>query len=151
MMAAVANGGTLYRPYVVDRVGDSTGSVEPITQPQAVGRLPISQTNLQIIQEALYGVTTASVGTATHRFRGLNIPVAGKTGTAEQSDKNALPHSWFAGYFPANDPQIAMVVLVENAGEGSTVAAPMFRQVLEGYYGLPITPLPTPGAEPQGD
>ncbi len=151
MMAAVANGGTLYRPYVVDRVGDSTGGGEPITQPQAVGRLPISQTNLQIIQKALYGVTTASGGTATHCFRGLNIPVAGKTGTAEQSDKNALPHSWFAGYFPADDPQIAMVVLVENAGEGSTVAAPMFRQVLEGYYGLPITPLPTPGAEPQGD
>ncbi|MBN2391157.1 MAG: penicillin-binding protein 2 [Anaerolineae bacterium] len=151
MMAAVANGGTLYRPYVVDRVVDSTGGGEPLIQPQAVGRLPISQANLQIIQEALYGVTTAAVGTATHRFQGLGIPVAGKTGTAEQSDKDALPHSWFAGYFPADDPQIAMVVLVENAGEGSTVAAPMFRQVLEGYYGLPITPLPTPSAEPQGD
>jgi penicillin-binding protein 2 len=151
MMAAVANGGTLYRPYVTDRVVDSTGGVEPLTQPQATGRLPISQTNLQIIQEALYGVTTASVGTATHRFRGLGIPVAGKTGTAEQPDKDALPHSWFAGYFPADDPQIAMVVLVENAGEGSSVAAPMFRQVLEGYYGLPITPLPTPAAVPEGD
>ncbi len=151
MMAAVANGGTLYRPYVVDRVVDSTGGVEPINQPQATGRLPISQVNLQIIQEALYGVTTASLGTATHRFQGLSIPVAGKTGTAEQSDKDALPHSWFAGYFPADDPQIAMVVLVENAGEGSTVAAPMFRQVLEGYYGLPITPLPTPAAVPEGD
>lgn len=151
MMAAVANGGTLYRPYVVDRVVDSTGGIEPITRPQATGRLPISQTNLQIIQDALYGVTTASVGTATHRFQGLGIPVAGKTGTAEQPDKDALPHSWFAGYFPADDPQIAMVVLVENAGEGSTVAAPMFRQVIEGYYGLPITPLPTPSAEPQGD
>ncbi|MEJ5308527.1 MAG: penicillin-binding protein 2 [Anaerolineae bacterium] len=151
MMAAVANGGTLYRPYLVDRVVDSTGGIEPITQPQATGRLPISEANLQIIQEALHGVTTASVGTATHRFRGLNIPVAGKTGTAEQPDKEALPHSWFAGYFPADDPQIAMAVLVENAGEGSTVAAPMFRQVIEGYYGLPITPLPTPAAEPEGD
>ncbi len=151
MMAAVANGGTLYRPYIVDRVVDSTNDIEPITQPQATGRLPISQANLQIIQEALYGVTTASLGTATHRFQGLDIPVAGKTGTAEQPDKDALPHSWFAGYFPADNPQIAMAVLVENAGEGSTVAAPMFRQVIEGYYGLPITPLPTPGVEPQGD
>ena len=151
MMAAVANGGTLYRPYIVDRVVDSTSGVEPIAQPQAIGRLPISQANLQIIQQALYGVTTASVGTATHRFQGLGIPVAGKTGTAEQPDKDALPHSWFVGYFPADNPQIAMVVLVENAGEGSTVAAPMFRQVLEGYYDLPITPLPTPGAVPEGD
>jgi penicillin-binding protein 2 len=151
MMAAVANNGTLYRPYVVDRVVNSAGNVEPIAQPQATGRLPISQANLTIIQEALYAVTTASFGTATHRFQGLNIPVAGKTGTAEQSDENALPHSWFAGYFPADNPQIAMAVMVENAGEGSTVAAPMFRQVLEGYYGLPITPLPTPAAEPQGD
>ncbi|MGC9396417.1 MAG: penicillin-binding protein 2 [Anaerolineae bacterium] len=151
MMAAVANGGTLYRPYVVDRVVDSAGNVEPIAQVQATGRLPISQANLAIIQEALYGVTTASFGTATHRFQGLNIPVAGKTGTAEQSDEEALPHSWFAGYFPADDPQIAMAVLVENAGEGSTVAAPMFRQVLEGYYGLPITPLPAPATVPEGD
>jgi len=151
MMAAVANNGTLYRPYVVDRVVDSSGNVEPIAQPQATGRLPISQANLTIIQEALYAVTTASFGTATHRFQGLNIPVAGKTGTAEQPDKDALPHSWFAGYFPADNPQIAMAVLVENAGEGSTVAAPMFRQVIEGYYGLPITPLPTPAAVPEGD
>lgn len=151
MMAAVANGGTLYRPYVVDRVVDSAGNVEPIAQPQATGRLPISQANLTIIQEALYAVTTASFGTATRRFQGLNIPVAGKTGTAEQSDENALPHSWFVGYFPADNPQIAMAVLVENAGEGSTVAAPMFRQVLEGYYGLPITPLPTPAPVPEGD
>ncbi|MBN2390459.1 MAG: penicillin-binding protein 2 [Anaerolineae bacterium] len=151
MMAAVANDGTLYRPYVVDRVVDSAGNVEPIAQVQATGRLPISQANLAIVQEALYGVTTASFGTATHRFQGLDIPVAGKTGTAEQSDEDALPHSWFAGYFPADDPQIAMAILVENAGEGSTVAAPMFRQVLEGYYGLPITPLPTPADVPEGD
>lgn len=151
MMAAVANGGTLYRPYLVDHSVDSSGNTQQIAQLQASGRLPISQGNLNIIQEALYNVTHASFGTATHRFTGLNIPVAGKTGTAEQSDKNALPHSWFAGYFPADNPQIAMVVLVENAGEGSTVAAPMFRQVLEGYYGLPITPLPTPAAVPEGD
>ena len=151
MMAAVANNGTLYRPYVVDRIVDSAGGVEPVGQPQADGRLPISQANLTIIQEALYATTTASFGTATRRFRGLNIPVAGKTGTAEQPVKDALPHSWFAGYFPADNPQIAMVVLVENAGEGSTVAAPMFRQVIEGYYGLPITPLPTPAAIPEGD
>jgi len=151
MMAAVANGGTLYRPYLVDRFVDSAGNAEPVTSPQAAGRLPISQEHLTSIQEALYGVTTASFGTATHRFQGLGIPVAGKTGTAEPANKEDLPHAWFAGYFPADDPHIAMVVLVENAGEGSTIAAPMFRQIIERYYGLPITPLPTPAAVPEGD
>jgi penicillin-binding protein 2 len=151
MMAAVANGGTLYRPYLVDRFVDSAGNAEQATRPQAAGRLPISKEHLTTIQEALYGVTTASFGTTTHRFQGLGIPVAGKTGTAEPANKDDLPHAWFAGYFPADNPQIAMVVLVENAGEGSTVAAPMFRQIIEGYYGLPITPLPTPSTAPEGD
>ncbi len=151
MMAAVANGGTLYRPYLVDRFVDSAGNAEQATRSQAIGQLPISKEHLTTIQEALYAVTTASLGTTTHRFRGLGIPVAGKTGTAEPANKDDLPHSWFVGYFPADNPQIAMVVLVENAGEGSTVAAPMFRQVIEGYYGLPITPLPTPAAVPEGD
>ncbi len=151
MMAAIANGGTLYRPYVVERFMDSAGNTEQVARIQATGRLPVSQEHLNVIQEALYGVTTASFGTATHRFRGLGIPVAGKTGTAEPANKDDLPHAWFAGYFPADDPQIAMVVVVENAGEGSTVAAPLFRQVIEGYYGLPITPLPTPAATREGD
>ena len=100
MMAAVANGGTLYRPYVVDRVVDSAGNVEPIVQVQATGRLPVSQANLTTIQEALYGVTTASFGTATHRFQGLGIPVAGKTGTAEQSDERRLTPFLVCGLFP---------------------------------------------------
>ncbi|HOT91970.1 MAG TPA: penicillin-binding protein 2 [Anaerolineae bacterium] len=151
MMAAIANGGTLYRPYIVDRFVDSAGNTEQIALVQATGRLPISTANLTTIQQALYGVTTASFGTATRRFLGLGIPVAGKTGTAEAANKDDLPHAWFAGYFPADNPQIAMVVVVENAGEGSTVAAPMFRQVIEGYYGLPITPLPTPATAPEGD
>ena len=140
-LAAVANGGTLYRPYLVERVAAGAGSGEETTQPQAVGQLPLSAAHLAVIQDALLGVTSRPNGTATHRFQGLEIPVAGKTGTAEAGVED-LPHSWFAGYFPADDPQVALVVMVENAGEGSTVAAPMFRQVVEAYYGLPLTPLP---------
>jgi len=142
MVAAVANGGTLYRPYLVERIAEGNADPEQITQPQAKAGLPISEANLETIKDALLGVTTRTNGTATYRFQGLNIPVAGKTGTAQAPGETALPHSWFAGYFPADKPEIAMVVLVENAGEGSTVAAPMFRQVVEAYYGLPLTPLP---------
>ena len=151
MMAAIANGGTLYQPYLVARIAGNASTPERVTQPQATGRLPLSQEHLTTIQEALLAVTTETFGTATHRFRGLSIPIAGKTGTAEPANENDLPHSWFAGYFPVDDPQIAMVVMVENAGEGSTVAAPMFRQVVEAYYDLPITPLPKPPSVPEGD
>jgi len=147
MIAAVGNGGTLYRPYVIQRIGPAgEGMPEQVTQPEAVGTLPVSAPHLAAIQEALLGVTPKSIGTAPHRFAGLSIPVAGKTGTAEVGGPDTEPHSWFAAYAPADNPEIAIVVLAENAGEGSTVAAPLTRQVVEAYYGLPLSPLP-PQAE----
>ena len=147
MIAAVANGGTLYRPYIIERIGPAgDAGPEQATQPQAVGTLPISPEHLAVIQKALLGVTTRSIGTVPHRFAGLSIPVAGKTGTAEVGGPDTIPHSWFAAYAPADKPQIAIVALVENAGEGATVAAPLVRQVVEAYYGLPLSPLP-PQAE----
>jgi penicillin-binding protein 2 len=159
MMAAVANGGTLYAPYVVGRIAPSAdgGIPEVVTQPRAVGQLPVSQAHLAAIQEALLGVTTKSIGTAPHRFAGLSIPVAGKTGTAESGGPETMPHSWFAAYAPADAPEIAIAVVVEQAGEGSSVAAPLTRQVVEAYYGLALSPLPpqaqegyaTPTPEPQ--
>ena len=151
MVAAVANGGTLYRPYLVDRVAAGIEDPAQSTQPMAVAQLPITQAQLEVIQAGMLGVTTASLGTAQRRFQGLAVAVAGKTGTAEAVHEEGKPHSWFAGYFPADDPDIAMVVLAEHAGEGSTVAAPMFRQIVEGYYGWAITPLPptpTPTSAP---
>lgn len=147
MIAAVANGGTLYRPYVIERIGSAGDDVpEEITQPQAVGTLPISAEHLAVIQGALLGVTTKAIGTATHRYYGLGIPVAGKTGTAEAGGEDTEPHSWFAAYVPADTPEIAIAAIIENAGEGSTVAAPLVRQVIEAYYGLALSPLP-PQAE----
>lgn len=142
MIAAVANGGTLYQPYLVEQIAANNVSPEKVITPVATGQLPLSAANLATIQEALWGVTSRSLGTASHRFEGLDIPVAGKTGTAQAPGETSLPHSWFAGYFPADKPEIALVVLAENAGEGSVVAAPLFRQVVEAYYGLPLTPLP---------
>ncbi|MCX7682885.1 MAG: penicillin-binding protein 2 [Anaerolineae bacterium] len=147
MMAAVANGGTLYRPYLVERIAAAGDIPEQVTQPQVVGMLPLSPEHLKAIQEALLGVTTQSIGTAAHRFVGLGIPVAGKTGTAEVGGPDTTPHSWFAGYAPADAPEIAIAAVVENAGEGSSVAAPLVRQVIEAYYGLPLSPLPPQAQE----
>ena len=142
MVAAVANGGTLYRPYLVHKIAGHEGMFTTIHQPRAVGRLPVSDVHLQVIQDAMWGVTTKASGTATQRFVGLGIPVAGKTGSAEPANAADASHSWFAGYFPADAPEVAMAIVVENAGEGSTVAAPMFRQIMELYYDLALTPLP---------
>jgi penicillin-binding protein 2 len=143
MMAAVANGGTLLRPYIIDHIGSSANG-EPVDtwEPEVVGTIPVSPGHLAAIQQALLGVTTMEIGTAPHRFAGLTIPVAGKTGTAESGGPESLPHSWFGAYAPANAPEIAIVVIVEQIGEGSTYAAPMVRQVVEAYYGMALTPLP---------
>ncbi|HEY6074016.1 MAG TPA: penicillin-binding transpeptidase domain-containing protein, partial [Anaerolineales bacterium] len=95
---------------------------------------------LKTLQEALVSVVKDPRGTANFRLRGLTIPVAGKTGTAESG--NGLSHAWFAGYTTsaasANLPDIAIAVIVENIGEGSDYAAPIFRWMVETYfYGAP--------------
>jgi len=157
-VAAVANGGTLYRPRVIDRIGAAPDGSAPeeLFEPEAVSQLPVSAEHLQAIRQGMEGATQRPGGTATHRFYGMSIPVAGKTGTAQAPGETSQPHSWFAGYAPSNchelaegcPEQIAVVVMIENAGEGSSVAAPLFRQVVEAYFGLPQTPLPPEALPP---
>jgi penicillin-binding protein 2 len=157
-VAAVANGGTLYRPYVIDRIGAAPdGSVpEESLKAQVAGKLPVTETTLNAIRQGMEGAVQRAGGTATYRFYGLSVPVAGKTGTAQAPGETSLPHSWFAGYAPSNchllpdgcEQQIAIVAMVENAGEGSSVAAPLFRQVVEAFFGLPQTPLPPEAMPP---
>ena len=80
-------------------------------------------------------------GTAATAFAGFQfsqVPVAGKTGTAEV--KPHQPTSWFAAMAPAYDPQYVVVAVVEQGGHGSTTAAPVVRKILEGLFGLPSTP-----------
>jgi penicillin-binding protein 2 len=143
MVAAVANGGTLYRPQLVDKIAASDKEAEITFVPEKVGRLPVTEATLAAIRQGLEGVTTSPIGTATFRFQGFPIPVAGKTGTAQ--NEGELPHAWFVGYLPADKPEIAIVTMIENVGEGSTFAAPLFRQVAAAYYGIE-QPTPTPAA-----
>jgi cell division protein FtsI/penicillin-binding protein 2 len=142
-IAAVGNGGTLYKPQVIDRIVPVVGDPTYVFTPEIRGTLPISPTNLSIVQDAMVSVVMNPRGTAYRTSNyGINsfvtstgIPVAAKTGTAESGYSN--PHAWFAGYTFAgreNRPDIAVAVLVENGGEGSVVAEPIFRRVLEIYF-----------------
>ena len=136
MMAAIANGGTLYRPRLVARVSSLADGTEKVFPTDARGKLPVSATTLTSIRQALARVTADSTGTAYNAFRGAKVAIAGKTGTAEVL-KTGEPHSWFAAYAPADNPKIAVVVIAEHGGEGSTTAAPIVREIVEGYFALP--------------
>jgi penicillin-binding protein 2 len=133
--AALGNGGTLYRPQLVEKIQPVSGDPVSVFRPEATGTLPVSPENLAIIQEAMRSVVDNSRGTAYARLGNFSIPVAAKTGTAESGA--ADPHAWFAGYSMLNNPDkpdIAVVVLVNYLGEGSIWAAPIFRRVMEIYF-----------------
>ena len=135
-IAALGNGGTLYRPQLVERVDSVNGASTQIFKPTAQGTLPILPFRMDYIRKAMIDVVKNPRGTASFRLRGLAIPVAGKTGTAESG--SLYPHGWFAGYTMAGEstglPDIAVVVVLENQGEGSDWAAPIFKAIVEAYY-----------------
>jgi penicillin-binding protein 2 len=136
-MAAIGNGGRFYRPQVIEKTASPEGKPSSQFKPELLGRLTIRPDTLEVLQQALVGVIRNEKprGTAWHVFTGLDVPVAGKTGTAQSA--NGAPHAWFAGYTFAereDKPDIAGVVLVENVGEGSDYAAPIFRRIVELYF-----------------
>jgi penicillin-binding protein 2 len=153
IIAALANGGTIYRPTLIDHIGAGGGAPEEPWPVHENGKLPLSPENLAAMKEGLWQVANnQNIGTAAFQFVDLPVPLAGKTGTAEDPPRNS--HAWFVGYAPAapyttadgttiESPQIAIVVMIENAGEGSAVAAPIFRRLIEIYYGItPLRPFP---------
>ena len=139
-VAAIGNGGTLYRPQIIENITSSTGVTTYTFTPQSTGTLPVKPETLSAVQVGMRLVVQANLGTAHYALSGLTIPIYGKTGTATNSTDKS--HAWFVGYTQAgrkDKPDIVVVVIAENAGEGSEVAAPIFRRVIETYfYGKPI-------------
>ena len=136
-VAAIGNGGTRFQPSVIDHIASSSGDITYEFSPKILGKLPLSPEHIQEIQNAMIGVIRNEKprGTAWHRFTGLEIPVAGKTGSAQSASERS--HAWFAGYTFAereDRPDIAIAVVVEDIGEGSDYAAPIFRRVVELYF-----------------
>jgi penicillin-binding protein 2 len=128
--AALANGGTVVRPHVGDALLDSTGKVTRRLRFPPVRRLSLP--DVWAIRQGLY--SAAHEGTSASVFSSFPIPVAGKTGTAETG--TGADHSWYASWAPADDPQIVVVVLIENGGFGAEAAAPAARDIYRAYFGL---------------
>lgn len=145
-LAAVVNGGRVLRPRIVKRVVSHDGRLIEAApeQPEEVGRISgeVERAVLDQVRKAMVGVVLDPRGTG-HRAAlppEEGIVVGGKTGTAQVAGRDAAikkeDHAWFAGYAPADKPEIAVVALVENGGHGGAVAAPLVREVLAAYFGV---------------
>jgi len=155
--AALANGGTLYVPQVVDRIESFDGRPIVTYQPKVERQVKTPIDALDTWRRGMYKVTNELGGTAYEYGHIEGLTVLGKTGTAEMGKKHHHEDSdrdlekwnpdsadaWFAGWAPAEDPELAIVVLVEHGGAGGHVAWPIAKQILEGYF-TKIHPLGTP-------
>lgn len=135
MMAAVANGGILWKPRLVQRVERADGSLAYGSASQMTERVELSPVVWSFLRHSLTAVVKDGTG-ALARVPGVEI--AGKTGTAQTISKSdaskGQDHAWFASFAPADDPQYVVVVLVERGGKGGQVAAPIARQIYEAIF-----------------
>jgi penicillin-binding protein 2 len=165
LISAIANGGRLYLPQVVEKVEDVYGSLLKEWPVSEMRRVDISEKTLQIIQQALMGAVNEPHGTgwACVLTQGK---AAGKTGTAQvikmaqdfkKGDMERMPlklrdHAWFVAYAPFEDPTIAVVVLVEHGGYGGAAAAPIAKRVIEKYLALEqVAPSKTASSSMESD
>jgi len=128
--ATVANDGAVMRPYLVDQIQDYNGKIIEQFGAKRLNQA-ISKETADTLTEMMVKVVDGGTGTAAQLD---GVSVAGKTGTAEVEGQD--PHAWFICFAPANDPRIALAVLVEHGGEGGRTAAPIAREVLMEALGL---------------
>ena len=158
--AAVGNGGTRYRPKIVKTIRTADGKTVYNSDPEVVGRLPVSKANIDLVREGLFNVVNERHGTAW-RSRLNGVVMCGKTGTAqvvgrrEDSDGDGetepiKDHAWFVAYAPRENPKIAVAVIVEHGEHGSSAAAPVAAEMIRFHlFGGPI-PEESPLAKVQG-
>jgi len=134
--AAIANGGDVLRPFIVEYTRDTDGTDTRVGKRRVLNELPMTDSQIAEVQSALRDQTSNANGVGSSRVFGeFNWPIAGKTGTAEnQSNKLAKPHSWFAAFGPyGKRATITSIVMVESSGEGVEFAAPRTKKIYEDY------------------
>ena len=145
---AIATGGTVMRPRIVERLEDREGNMIQEFSPEVTGQVPVDPAHLARVRRALAGVVQGPRGTG-RRSRVPGVEVAGKTGTvqvvrlevSEGLEDHEIPiryrdHAWFAAFAPAEEAEIAVAVIVEHGGHGGSAAAPIAQRVLARYFEL---------------
>ncbi len=130
-IATLANGGTRYKPYLVDKVIGYDGTIKLSKQPEILDTVEIAPENLEAIKQGMFRVTNEPGGTARSTFVGSKVVVSGKTGTA-QAGKGYDDHAWFVAFAPYEKPEIAVAVLIFQGGHGN-YNAPVARAIIEAY------------------
>lgn len=125
--ATVANGGTLYRPHVVQKIVSADGTLIKQIQPDRIRDQVVESQYLQVVRE---GMRQAVLSGSARQLHSLPISSAAKTGTAQFGDKGQT-HAWFTVFFPYEAPQVALTIILEGGGEGSETALPVARDVMQ--------------------
>ncbi len=162
MTGAIANGGKVMRPQVVSRIEDLEGNVLERMAPEVINDAALDPNDLAAVKKGIDAVMNEAGGTA-YRSRLEEVRIAGKTGTAqvvklkEKSDADEeeikyrfRDHALFVGYAPAENPEIALAVLVEHGGSGSQSAAPVGQKIFSSYFGLSDEAESTPATAEEG-
>jgi penicillin-binding protein 2 len=149
LVAAVANGGNRYRPMILDRIKMVDGQILQKDNPELIGKIPVSASNLDLVKLGLWKVVNGENGTA-RGSRLADIDISGKTGTSQvisRKEDEMLPeedmpahlraHAWFVAYAPSENPMIAVAVVVEHGEHGSGAAAPIAKEMIKTYLRKP--------------
>jgi penicillin-binding protein 2 len=129
--STIANGGTLYKPRVVQKIVDQKDSLVKEYVPEIIRKDFVSRENIDIVKQ---GMRETVISGSARSLNSLSFEVAGKTGTAQYGPNNSKQHAWFSAFAPYENPEIALVVLLEGGGEGSSYAVPVARKILEYYF-----------------
>ena len=145
-ISSIANGGNVIKPTIIKTILNSDGTEvskeeidkytnERLSIDTSDDGIKINQETINIAREGMRMATSEAGGTAYNIFKNFNVEVAGKTGSAEAGRNNETVHAWFVCFAPFENPEVAVVVMIENGGHGN-YAAEVARDVLTQYFGM---------------
>ena len=145
LTSAIANGGTRYKPIILESITTADSRIVFQNKPQVIGKVPLSEHSLELVRKGLWEVVNGNKGTA-RGSRLADIEISGKTGTSqvisrkkddtrseEEQPAHLRPHAWFIAYAPSAAPEIAVAVLVEHGEHGSSAAAPIATELIKTF------------------